>query len=374
MISLNQQNQNLANRTAASRVKSASNPVKEATTTTTTTSATFASHQFLPPKTVRQVKQRSAERQYTTPDLRSTQLILSTTATAASTGKPTNLSNVNTFSEQNKHLRKLSNSIQNLHNNNNNNTNKSNHSVAQPPPKIVKQLGIEPSKESQLDLMNKLNKINTDQADQMSLSSSSVECLELGNQHETDQMLETNNDNDLDIINQPNSSSHTTNSLTSSSSSSCSLFENQNDLLKEEMSSSKSDQQLEEDKLMVLKENGLSVTSGVSERCGEFSLSGFPGNGLKKPVTFASIKAASSQQQGSNKQAKSKSAMNSPNVVNYSSSGFGNNPLNSSSDNNVPSPAFSNSKIDSIRSEFIQNIKNLQFILSQVRQIAQTNN
>ncbi len=335
MISLNQQ-QNQQTKPSATRVKT----TKDSTTTTTTTTTT--SHQFLPPKTVRQVKQRSAERQYTTPDLRT----ISTSTTTANI-KSTNLNTVNTFSEQNKHLRKLSNSIQNLHHNNN--TNKTPlHSA------VTTQLITEQCKDTELDLISKLNKINSDQTYQMSLSSSSVECLELG---QTNQMLETNNnndnDNDLDIminINQPNSSSHTTNSLTSSSSSSCSLFDNQNDL-KEDMVNKTEHQ--DEDKLK---------NSGNSERrteSGGFCLSGFSSNGLKKPVTFASIKAANSQQQlGCNKQIKSKSATNSPYVINST--------INTGNITNSYTNTFSNSKIDSIRSEFIQNIKNLQFILSQV--------
>jgi WD40 repeat protein len=64
-------------------------------------------NQLLPPKTVRQVKQRSAERQLT---------ILPLTATTTTTNLKSNITVANTFNEQNKHLRKLSSSIQNLHN------------------------------------------------------------------------------------------------------------------------------------------------------------------------------------------------------------------------------------------------------------------
>ena len=63
---------------------------------------------LLPPKTVRQVKQRSAERQYTTGGVL-------THINYLNKASSNNLITVNTFSEQNKHLRKLSNSIQNLH-------------------------------------------------------------------------------------------------------------------------------------------------------------------------------------------------------------------------------------------------------------------
>ena len=66
---------------------------------------------LLPPKTVRQVKQRSAERQLT-----STAILTSTVTPklSSSTGITSNIA-ANTFNEQKKHLRKLSNSIQNLH-------------------------------------------------------------------------------------------------------------------------------------------------------------------------------------------------------------------------------------------------------------------
>lgn len=189
--------------------------------------------------------------------------------------------------------------------------------------------------------MNKLKKID---ADQMSLSSSSVECL---GQNENDPIQLNTLDNDLDLLpNQPHSSSHTSNSLTSSSSSSCSLFES-NTNQSNEPNELKSARDLNEDEDKECQQPNTQRPCSDLDSNGPFNLSSFAStiSSLKKPVTFASI-------------SKSKSANSSPNIISYTNpSKFNNGQSNS---------GFSNSKVDSIRSEFFQNVKNLQFVLSQV--------
>ena len=82
---------------------------------------TDPSGQLLPPKTVRQVKQRSADRQLTTAVLPAP--------------KPA-LTSFSNFAEQNKHLRKLSSSIQSLHHS------KQSPGLTPPPPKSPASISI----------------------------------------------------------------------------------------------------------------------------------------------------------------------------------------------------------------------------------------
>lgn len=309
--------------------------------------------QFLPPKTVRQVKQRSADRQLTTGGI---------VSQSSCTTKPA-LTSFSNFAEQNKHLRKLSSSIQNLHTQQSSAktqaTTKSPTSISikteEPEPVLIttkpssdtnKTLANDPSNNSsnELDLMNKLKKID---ADQMSLSSSSVECL---GQTENDPIQLNTLDNDLDLLpNQPHSSSHTSNSLTSSSSSSCSLFES-NTNQSNEPNELKSARDLNEDEDKECQQPNTQRPCSDLDSNGAFNLSSFAStiSSLKKPVTFASI-------------SKSKSANSSPNIISYTNPSKFNNGQSYSG-----AGGFSNSKVDSIRSEFFQNVKNLQFVLSQV--------
>jgi hypothetical protein len=206
------------------------------------------------------------------------------------------------------------------------------------------------SDSNELDLMNKLKKIGADQ-DQMSLSSSSVECLE----NQDDPIQLNNLEHDLDLPNQPHSSSHTSNSLTSSSSSSCSLFENNTNQLNPldiEQIDLKSADLNEDEKDCYKSENQPNSRCSDMDPNNSFGFANTIG-ALKKPITFASI-------------SKSKSANSSPSVISYT------NPSKFLVGSGGGANGFTGSKVDSIRSEFFQNVKNLQFVLSQVRHLGES--
>ncbi len=82
-------------------------------------SSKIAADMLLPPKTLRHMKQRSAERQLTSTNILVHSNIPPQQQQPQSTTSATNKANlVTTFSEQNNKIRKLSNSIQNLHHSN----------------------------------------------------------------------------------------------------------------------------------------------------------------------------------------------------------------------------------------------------------------
>lgn len=177
----------------------------------------------------------------------------------------------------------------------------------------------------------------------MSLSSSSVECLEIGTQND-------HLDPDLDLNNQPHSSSHTSNSLTSSSSSSCSLFDNQQSNTERDCMNDLKDD-LKSDLNEKALKDGFKSSETSGQRCNDspgFNLSGFSSsNGLKKPVTFASIKAANSP--------KTKLVNTSPTVINYTQNGKNGGSINGTNE-------FRNDPFN----EYLQDSKSIVYSMSQV--------
>ncbi|CAF0759917.1 unnamed protein product [Brachionus calyciflorus] len=267
---------------------------------------------LLPPKTMRQVKQRSIERQLTSNVITSRQLAPATT-----------------FIEQNKHLRKLSSSIQNI--------SQSGLSLLQPPgSNLPPQAPRSSSKSPQFQLSpKKIILSDSDKQDQMMSSTSSS----TSSQNEENNLRES--------------------SLSSSSSSSCSIYE-QAIQLEQECESIKK-------KLLPLNNNNnlntgpqllnrsadfCQSTSNQSLKLNSLSLNSSPISqnftGFKKPVTFASLAAAASNS----------------NNLNILLNNSANN--NSNSQNSPNSKQYSSEKVESILYEFKQNMIILDLIYNQV--------
>ena len=379
MLSLYSKNQTSTNQRQSS---SSGSPKHTNSTPNSSSSSITAGSTLLPPKTVRQIKQRSAERQLTSSII--------TISSKAST--PTTQTNpIETFTEQSKHLRKLSNSVQNLA--------QASNLPPQPPPRS-------PSKSPQLDTSKnepicKSKKSSTQElkAKRVAETITSAKMSELliidqikrldsdqmssSSSHNGDYIESNQLDNDDNPNHQSNQFQTSSNSLTSSSSSSCSLFENMNqgssinNDIHLETSSNLNQTLTKLDELGNSNENKLnknelklnlnksadlsrpteldfnsptsnshlynSGNSSVnSNNISSMMSSNY--NGLKKPITFAAIAAA-----------------NSPNAINVCSL--------TSSTNAKNGNQLTNDKIESILNEFKQNIYLLDLIYNQVNEI-----
>jgi hypothetical protein len=382
MLSLYSKNQTSTNQRHGS---TSGSPKHTNSTPNSSSSSITAGSTLLPPKTVRQIKQRSAERQLTSSII----TISSNRPSLAST--PTTQTNpIETFTEQSKHLRKLSNSVQNLA--------QASNLPPQPPrspsksPQLdtcknepirkskkastqelkVKRVAetITSAKMSELLIIDQIKRLDSDQ---MSSSSS----------HNGDYIESNQLDNDDNPNHQSNQFQTSSNSLTSSSSSSCSLFENMNQgssinndihietssnlnqtltKLDELGSSNENKLNKNELKLNLNKSADLSRPTELdfnsptsnshlynssnssvnSNNISSMMSSNY--NGLKKPITFAAIAAA-----------------NSPNAINVCSL--------TSSTNAKNGNQLTNDKIESILNEFKQNIYLLDLIYNQVNAI-----
>ena len=328
-------------------------PMPPPTQSSTTQHPTINAGNLLPPKTVRQLKQRSAERQLT-----SSSIITQPTLTTRSS------SGYNTFNEQNRHLRKLSSSIQSLHQSQPNillkqlppqrprSSSKSPQLTQQQQESVaLLKLGIEEEKDS----MKPLKTSNTSEfiylekkfdSDQMSSSSSQNDDLD------QNQVIDSSN-NLLDTDDNHNQSNNanfqlSSNSLTSSSSSSCSLFENVSGFKPDDVGDK--NKSPNENVYKLNESTRMTESSRLNEL--EFALNNLTmtnsSPSLKKPITFATIAAAAN------------SGSSPPLSISINQS------PNSHLNHSAKFSPITYSKAETILNEFKQILYNLHFAYSQV--------